>query len=233
MTLGVQPEALLARQRALHRTPEQPGGERRLGLVAHVLLAAERTAVGHQLDDDPVGRDVEDAADVVAVVPHSLAPRVDVHRAGGRVGHGERRLRLEEGVLDALGLEHLVDGVGARRQRRVDVATGVGAHRQHVAVGTPHGERGVRGDGRQRVGDRRQHVVLDVDQFRRGPRLLAGLGDDDRQHVAGERGATADWDHHRPVLVDDSDAQLARDVGGRVHGHHAIGGCRRGTCRWP
>ena len=131
-------------------------------------------------------------------------------------------------MLDALGLEHLVDGVGTRRQRRVDVATLVGAHREHVAVGTPHGEWGVRGDGRQRVGDRRQHVVLDLDQFRRGPRLLAGLGDDDRQHVTGERGATSDWDHHRPVLVDDSDAQLARYVGSRVDVHHAIGGCRAG-----
>ena len=81
MALGVQAEALLARQRALHRAPEQPGGERRLRLVAHVLLAAEGAAVGDELDDDPVGGDVEDAADVVAVVPHPLPAGVDVQRA--------------------------------------------------------------------------------------------------------------------------------------------------------
>ena len=120
VALGVHAEALLARQRALHRAVEQPGGERGLRLVAHVLLAAERPAVGHQLDDDPVGGDVEHAADVVAVVPHALAAGVDVQRAlvAGARRHGERRLRLEEGVLDALGLEHLVDGVGARRRAR-------------------------------------------------------------------------------------------------------------------
>ena len=56
MALGVHPEALLARQRALHRSVEQPGGERRVGLVAHVLLAAERAAVRDQLDGHPVGR---------------------------------------------------------------------------------------------------------------------------------------------------------------------------------
>ncbi len=223
MTLGVQAEALLPRQRALHRAPEQPGGERRLGLVAHVLLAAEGTAVGHQLDDDPVGGDVEDAADVVAVVPHPLPARVDVHRAGDRVRHRQRRLRLEEGVLDALRLEHLVDGVGARLQSGVDVTAGVGAHRQDVAVGAPHRERRVGGDRRQRIGDRRQDVVLHVDQLGRRPCLLAGLGDDDGEHVSGERGAPTDGDHHRPVLVDDPDAQLAGDVGGGEHGDDSVG----------
>ena len=127
-------------------------------------------------------------------------------------------------MLDALRLEHLVDGVGARRQRGVDVAAGVGAHRQDVAVGAPHGDRRVGGDRRQRVGDRRQDVVLDVDQLGGRPRLLARLGDDDGEHVAGERRAPADGDHHRPVLVDDPDAQLAGDVGGGEHGDDAVGG---------
>ncbi len=55
--LGVHEEALLARQRALHRTVEQPRGQRGLALVAHVLLATERATVGHQLDSDGVGAD--------------------------------------------------------------------------------------------------------------------------------------------------------------------------------
>ena len=223
MALGVQAEALLARHRALHRAPEQPGGERRLGLVAHVLLAAEGAAVGHELDHDPVGGDVETRTDVVAVVPHSLSARVDVHRPRSRVRHGERRLWFEEGVLDALRLEHLVDGVGTRRQGGVDVTAGVGAHRQDVAVGAPYRQRRVGGDRRQWIGDRRQDVVLHVDQLGRRPCLLAGLGDDDGEHIAGERGPPTDGDHHRPVLVDDPDAQLAGDVGGGEHGDDAVG----------
>ena len=228
MALGVEAEALLARQRALHRAPDQPGGERRLGLVAHVLLAPEGAAVGHQLDHDPVGRDVEHAADVVAVVPHTLSAGVDVHRPRSRIGHGEGRLRLEKGVLDPLGLEHLVDGVGTCRQGGIDVTAGIGAHRQDVAVGAPHRQRRVGGDRRQRIGDRRVDVVLHVDELGSRPGMLAGLGDDDGKDITGERGPPTDGDHHRPVLVDDPDTQLAGDVGGGEHGDDAVGSHRSG-----
>ena len=53
VALGVDAEALLARQRALHRAPQQPGGQRGMRLVAHVLLAAEGAAVGDELDRPP------------------------------------------------------------------------------------------------------------------------------------------------------------------------------------
>ena len=109
----------------------------------------------------------------------------------------------------------------------VDVAAGVHAARQHVVVGAPHGQLGAGLDRRQRVGHRRQHVVADLDQLGRRPRLLARLGDDDGQHVAGVRRAPADRDHDRPVLVDDPDPQLARDVGRREHADDAGGGRRR------
>ena len=192
MALGVDEEALLARQRALHRALQQPGRQRGLGLVGHVLLAAERAAVGHQLDGDRVGVDAEDRGDLVAVVPHALPARVHVQvacRAVG-VGHGQRGLGLEEGVLDALGLEHLVHDVGAGGQRGVDVAPPVLGHRQHVGVRAPHRDLGVvdRGDG---VGERPEHVVVDLDQLGRGPGLLAGLGHDDGEHVAGVGRAAA------------------------------------------
>ena len=71
--LGVDQQALLARERALHRPVEQPRGERRVGLVAHVFLATERTAVRHQRHGDLIVGDREHAGDVVAVVPHTLA----------------------------------------------------------------------------------------------------------------------------------------------------------------
>src|ERR1700754_2274130 len=43
-------------------------------------LPPKAPAVADQLDGDAVGADGEHAADVVAVVPHALAARVDVHR---------------------------------------------------------------------------------------------------------------------------------------------------------
>ena len=72
MALGVEEKRLLARQSALHGPLQQPRGKRRLGLVGHVLLAAERAAVGHLLDDDLIGREPEHGGDLVAVVPHTL-----------------------------------------------------------------------------------------------------------------------------------------------------------------
>ena len=55
VALGVHEQALLAGERALHRALQEPGGQRRLRLVGHVLLAAEGAAVGDELDGDPVG----------------------------------------------------------------------------------------------------------------------------------------------------------------------------------
>ena len=96
------------------------GGERGLGLVGAVLLAAEGTAVGDEVHEHPVLGDGEHVGDLAAVVPHALAAREHLERAVVE-GHGQRRLGLEEGVLDALGLEHLVDGVGAGGEGGVDV----------------------------------------------------------------------------------------------------------------
>ena len=229
VALGVHAEALLAAQRALHRPLQEPGRERGLGLVAHVLLAAERAAVRDQLDGDPVGGEAEHGGDVVAVVPHALAAGVHVQPAVV-ARHRQRRLGLEERVLDALRLEHLVHDVGARGERGVDVAAGVLAHAQHVVVRAPHRDLGIV-DGGDGIGDRPEHVVLDVDQLGRRPGLLLRLGDDDRQHVAGVGGAPALGDEDRPVLVDDADPQLAGDVGGGEHGDDARRRRGRGWCR--
>ena len=133
----------------------------------------------------------------------------------------ERRLGLEERVLDALRLEHLVHDVRARRERRIDVAPRVRRARQHVALEAP--DRVVasglhRGDW---VDDRRKRSVLDVDELRRGPRRLAVLGDDHREHVAEIGRAPTLRDEDRPVLVDQTDAQRSRHVGGGEHPHDA------------
>ena len=129
-------------------------------------------------------------------------------------------------MLDALRLEHLVHGVGRLGQAGIDIAADVLADAQHVAGGVPHRDRRVGLECGDRIGDRRVHLVGHVDDGGRGTCQLARLGDDDRQHVAGEAGAAADRNHDRPVLVDDADQQLARQVGRGEHRVHARHGQR-------
>ena len=226
--LGVHEEGLLARQRAAHGPVQQEGGQRRLGLVRHVLLAAEGAAVAHQLDGDPLLVDAEHRRHLVAVVPDPLTAGVHVQPAvTGR--DGQRGLGLEEGVLDALGLEDLLDDVGRRRQGRLDVTPGVGGDRQHVAVQFPDGVL-VRRHGHDRVAERLEPHVLDVDEGGGPPGGLPVAGDDDGKDVAQVRGAPALGDEHRPVDVDEADPQLAGHVGGGEHGLDAVdGGRRRGV----
>ena len=140
------------------------------------------------------------------------------------VGDGEGGLRFQERVLDALGLEGLVHDVCAGGERSVDVAAGVRRARQHVRLGAPHRDVVGARNGCCRIGDGRKWRVLDVHQ--RGGSTSGGTvgGDDDGEHVAEVTRVAALGDHHRPVGVDDADAQFAGDVGRGEHGLHA--GCR-------
>ena len=118
-------------------------------------------------------------------------------------------------MLDALRLEHLMNGVRRLRQAAIDIATCVLADAEHVAGGVPHGDGGAwlqRGDG---VGDGLVHLVADLDGRSRSTRQLARLGHHHGQDVARIAGASPDGDHDRPVLVDDADQQLAGQIGGR------------------
>ena len=220
--LRVDQQRLLARERALHRPPEQPRRQRGLGLVGHVLLAAERAAVRDELDGHASRVDAEHRRDLVAVVPDALAARPHVQPIGP-VRQDDRsdegRLRLEERVLDALGLEHLVHDVRARRQRGVDIAARVGRARQHVAFETPHRVVRAGRDGLTRIDDRRQRPIVDFDELCRGPGGLAVLRNDDREDVTQVGRAPAFGDEDRPVLVDQPDAELTRYVGGGEDAH--------------
>ena len=136
-------ERLFARERGLHRATEQPGGEGGLALIRHVLFAAERAAVRDEFDGDLVGRHGEHAGDVIAVIPHALPTGVHVERLGRVVGpegrHRQGRLRLEESMVDPLGLEGLAGNMRRSSQRIIDIAAGVGGAAEHVAVEGPHG----------------------------------------------------------------------------------------------
>ena len=78
VSLCVDEERLLTRERRLHRPVEQPSSQCGLALVRHVLFPAERAAVGDEFGDDGARFHVEDAGDVVAIVPDALATGVDV-----------------------------------------------------------------------------------------------------------------------------------------------------------
>ena len=117
---------------------QEEGGERGLRLVRHVLLAAERAAVRHQLDGDLRRGSMPSTDAIWSRSSHTPWPPEYIVKRPSAFGHDERRLRLEERVLDALGLEHLVHDVRAGRERGVDVAARVRRARQHVAVELPH-----------------------------------------------------------------------------------------------
>ena len=154
--------------------------------------------------------DAEHRGDLVAVVPDALAAREDLQGAVG-LRHGEGRLGLEEGMLDALGLEDLVDRVGRGGERRVDVAALVGRAGQDVALELPDGVLGIV-DRRHGVGQRAQRAVGDLDELGRIAGGLLGVGDDDGKDVAEVGGAAALGYEHRPVGVDDPDPQLTGHV---------------------
>ena len=51
--------------------------------------------------------------------------------------------------------------------------------------------------------------------------MFACVGHDHCKHIARVAGATSDRNHHRPVLVDDANHQLAWNVGSGEHSGNA------------
>ena len=84
-------------------------------------MAPNAPPVGDLRHADALLGQAEERGDLPAVVPDALALRVDVERPVA-VRHGERRLRLEERVLDELRAERLADDVRGAGERGVDVA---------------------------------------------------------------------------------------------------------------
>ena len=172
---------------------------------------------------DAAAVDPEHGRGLVAVVPHALAAGVQVQAAlpVDDLGHGQGRLGLQEGLLHPLGLKRLPHDVSRRGQRILHVAApGVRRHRQDVAVQSPHRVLGAVGHGRGRVGYRGQRLVDHVDQLRRPAGRLAAVGHHQGHDVAQVGRAATLGDEHRPVLVDQPDAQVAGNVGSGEHSRH-------------
>ena len=118
----------------LDRPPGDPRQQRRVRLHDEVLLAAERAAVGDQLDATRSSGSAEDAR--APARRSSNMPCPCVHRCSAAVagGLGERALGLEEQVLDALGAATSRDHVRAGGERGVGVAAADDRVRQQVVV---------------------------------------------------------------------------------------------------
>ncbi len=123
-------------------------------------------------------------------------------------------------MLDALGLPGVARHVGARRQRRVHVAAPDHRAREQVLVARIHlrGTRGQRVVGRQH---RRQRLVGDLDQRRRGARGHLAVGRHRGEHVADVAHLFALGHERRPVGVEDAVPALAGHVLRGRHRHHA------------
>ncbi len=129
----MQADGFLAIQGQFDRPPRDPGQQRGLRLDRHVLLAAEGAAVGHQLDEDLVLVDAQEARHLAAVVEDALALGVEMEPAiVSRGHHGALRLQVE--MLDPLCPPGAADDVCALGQRRLRVATPDDGLRQHIVV---------------------------------------------------------------------------------------------------
>jgi len=83
MTLGVESDRLLPVERDLDWASGHLGQQGGLGLNRHVLLAAEGTAVGHQLDLQSLLVDTQDGGYLAPVIEDSLSLGVELQAAAG------------------------------------------------------------------------------------------------------------------------------------------------------
>ena len=198
---------------------------------AHVLLAAERAAVRHQLDGDALRRRCR--APTRSGRGRPTRPDRRSTRASGR------RPRAPRASTPARGTRARCAGSGTRRARR---ARSRRARRRRRRARTPSATARCRRaptPRRRRRRARRPGSVIGAQRRGTRPRrarrraraVVAVVGDDEREHVAEVRGAPALGDEDRPVLVDQADAQRAGHVGRGEHAHDA-GHRRRGaSCR--
>ena len=178
VAVDVPEERLLAPVDHLHR----PAGVQRehagVGLHRDVLAPAERAADARQREAHLLHRQVEAGGDLVAVHVQPLGrdPEVDPAVLGRDRQAG---LRPEEGLVLhpdlVLAADHDVGLAGLVAVRDVDVAQQVAGRMQRRRV------------GRERVlgvGQRLEHLVVDLDPVGGAARGLGMVGGDDRHRLA-------------------------------------------------
>ncbi len=208
VALAMHQERVVARQLHLDRAL---GGQRQqagVDLDGHVLAPAEGAADARLDEHDALGRQPEREGDLVAVGVQPLRGHVQLDAALA-VGPGQPRLGSQEGMVlptdDVLGLD--VDGTADGR---------VAAGEVHVAVDVAVGVDRRRGERLERIGQRRQRLVLDGDG---GARPLRGdevLGGDQSDRLAD----VADVVVGEHVLV--AGDQAEHEVGHVPRAHHGV-----------
>ncbi len=121
MPLDVMLRGLLARQRRLDGTAEQPGGHRGLRLDGELLFRAERATARGQLNLDIRRRHVQHPGNRLLIEDRPLAFAVDLDAPA--LGIRQARFGFEERRIDRLRRERRLDDVRGLPERRLHVTT--------------------------------------------------------------------------------------------------------------
>ena len=158
----------------------EPGRERGLRLVRHVLLAAERAAVRHELDGDAPG--VDRRAPTRSGRGRPTRPGHPTTRAGRRCRRAARpgRRAVDSGSRNACSMRWVWNTscttCALAAERGIDVAARVRRPREHVAVEAPHRvvapgcDRGDRDRRSAEAADTRRRRAVRRPARSRGPR---------------------------------------------------------------
>ena len=203
------------------RPPEparRPGDEGELG-IDHAAGAEIAADLAHD-DAHIVRRHRENGGEVVLEPPHPAAAGIERGAAGIGIECGDRGARLHRHAGDALdpGVElHHMGGAGEGRRGAGGVAEFAVDH--DIGAGFVEQARRI-GIGRlARVGDRRQHLVVDLDQFG----AVLGGGDALRHHhgdgLADETYLVGRQRIMRRREGLEAVAALERDFGGMLRPH--------------
>ena len=222
MALGARLHRLGPLVDQAHRPAELPGRDRDERLHREVELAAEAAADRRRHDVHLLGRDLQDAGELVAVHVGRLGAGEDAdaaQRCAASVAAGDdlgvAGLGLDVGVLDVARRERAFDDARGAGERGVDVAAHDPAAAQHV-VGIARVQRRAAIGGGERGGDR----------FVRGERQVAdrhlGVGDrlhrrrvaDQRQHGLAAKAGDAVGEHRLVAQVGEDRKGVVRHVGG-------------------
>ena len=220
MAAAMAIEHFFAVQTDLHRTIEQ---HRRLAddnlMMERIALAAESTAVGGCDDANVCGRERQGLRQRAVHVMRGLGARPQHELAVG-VERGDGRVLLDRQVRIALIEERVFEHVVGARERGVDVAE----RERHDLVDIPrvtvlvHARVVVR-QALQRVGERAQRLILDIDQIEGFERRQFVARDHRRNRVAHE--ADAVGGERVLVLADRQDAVGDWKIAAGEHQVHA------------
>jgi hypothetical protein len=219
MSLGPGQERFLARPDHLHGSPGAERQQSQVRLDGDVLLAAEAAAEVRADDADAVLRDLQHFGHVAEVLDDlgGHADRDDAVRVDPR----HARLGLEVRGVDELRGVLALDGHRGSREGRRGVAPRDAPVGEQVAGLVD--SRGVGGEGSPRIEYAGERLVLDLDGFGGGTRLLEGLCRHQRHRFA----LMADALHRQHVQRGAERAhggRLPRDVRGERVPGHVLGG---------